>query len=251
MSIRCEACGVHCVSLGQHRRQWPQCRPACEPCEPASDPPPSAEVKPSIKAEDLRFGEIANHLGRRIAAMHLESLVEIAHCKAAVALAKHAVELTIQAMLSSKVHIDTALEAELKAVGARCVQTVGKLNNIDAVVARQAPGALKPVQRPLLAAPAESKKHFAFFSLTEQIADMLQNDTETRQHCRASSREYCTGRYRRPPDTITDVIHAERFRQSPASRVRFSNNRLVLVGNPWNDDATVSEKGGEKAHLPA
>jgi len=193
---------------------------------------------------------MANQLGRRVATMHLKNGVAINHCKAAVEFGERAVQLTIEAMLSAACRVDPAVEAELKAMAQRCLSTVGKLAAVETVVARQAEGALQPVERPQLAAAAESKKHFAFFSLTEQIADVLQNDAESRKYCRAESREYCTGRYRRKPHTITDIVHAERFRQSPASRVRFSNNRFVLVGNPWNDDATVSVHAPSLQSLP-
>ena len=81
--------------------------------------------------------------------------------------------------------------------------------------------------------------------MVQQITDIMQNDAEDRGHFYRSSADWSTGKYREPQTVITDVVHAQRFRDSPASRPltpaeRAGPRRVILCAQGWNDDATVS-----------
>ena len=177
--------------------------------------------------------------------MHLHKKVSVTACTMAVQLAELAAAITVEACLKVASSSGAPDSAAISTVGERVAAVLEELRNIDKVCEVEAPGALMPVERPLLAPFAASQKHFAFFSLIQEIADVLQNDAESRQHVESSTAEWSTGKFRTPPTVMTDVVHGQRFRESPASRPATAlelagPKRWRIVIQPWNDDATVS-----------
>jgi len=80
-----------------------------------------------------------------------------------------------------------AVSSALDNVRAGMARVMDSLRNIDTVCMEQTKGALQPISRPTLAPDEEGKKHFAFFSLTHLVCDMLQHDKEARMDIKASS----------------------------------------------------------------
>jgi hypothetical protein len=235
----CASCGRTYILWGQHERRW-----GCQL-------PALAEEKQARRdlASDLRFKELQSRLGVEVATMHLHKCISITACVMAVQLAEKAAAHVIETVRSAAVAAaasNTVLgEEDIIAIGARSTAVLQELRNIDKVCEMHAPNALTPVARPLLAPAEASKKHFAFFSLVHAVADVLQNCPEDRAHCYKSSEEWRTGKFRLPQNSITDIVHAQRFRDSPASRPATpaelaGPRRVILAAQPWNDDATVS-----------
>jgi hypothetical protein len=234
----CAACGRSYAYWGKHMRQW-----GCAWPEPAR-----AQKADSTLALDLRFMELQNRLGVTVATLHLHQNMSITACVSAVQLAEeataHVIE-TMRAAAASAAASSTVLAAaDITAIGARSAALLQGLRKIPEVCEKHATGALTPVERPLLAQAKASKKHFAFFSLVHEIADILQNNPEDRNHCYTSTEEWSTGKLRLPQSKITDVIHGQRFRDSPASRPftpaeRAGLRRVHIAAQAWNDDATV------------
>ena len=168
--------------------------------------------------------------------MHLHKKVSVTACTMAVQLAELAAAITVEACLKVASSSGAPDSAAISTVGERVAAVLEELRNIDKVCEVEAPGALMPVERPLLAPFAASQKHFAFFSLIQEIADVLQNDAESRQHVESSTAEWSTGKFRTPPTVMTDVVHGcarsgERARPAVA-RLAYptpSPNRLLLL----------------------
>ena len=204
--------------------------------------PPTARAD---LAAELGYKKLRRKIGNELAQMHLHKKVSMTACVMAVQIAKLATAITVELCRKASASAGaTRLDHELAMVGEHVAAVLQELTDIDKVCEAEAPNALMPVARPLLAEPVASKKHFAFISLIHAIADVLQNDAEDRQHCWSSSAEWSTGKFRTPPKVMTDVVHAQRFRDSPASRPATAAElsgpkRCRILLQPWNDDATV------------
>jgi hypothetical protein len=240
MSAPCAFCGQPHSSLGQHWRRWPLCKlqaEAAAAAQVAVDPPPPAVIP------QLRVREMKAQLGRIVTDMHLIKKVHISTCVTAVRLAETAHELSFAILKFAILPTNPGLVGVLATVQESCAAVLAGLRQVDRVCEQHSPGAQEPVPRPLLATHEVGKKQFAFFSLEALIVGVAQHDTEARRLMIEASDDWATGRFREQPSVITDVVHGERFRRSPASRYRpveTGPRRLVVVGQGWNDDATVN-----------
>ena len=237
---QCAVCNKSYAKLGAHYRYSPGCKVA--PVLPSAPEPAPLPAAPSTTptGDALRWQQASSKLGSMIAHMRLQKNVHILHCEMAVELARAAVLLVLD-VLESKLATNKLAAATVVDVRAGATEVLGGLNNITDVCKKQTEGALRPISRPLLAKDEEGKKQFAFFSLIHLIADVLQNDAESRKHTLEESDEIRTGKYRQPPVVLTDTKHGERFRNSPCSRPALpgERRRVVLDLHSWNDDATV------------
>ena len=236
----CKSCGKAYQVWLSHVRYSPHCKVATVPATAPSvqDHPKSGPG--SSRADEIRWTEIANKLGRMVAHMHLQNKMLITHCDEAVSLASTAVSLVLDAF--DAMHgAAPAVSSAVRAVQAAATTVMDKLRDVDKVCAEHTEGALSPISRPLLAPDDESKKHFAFFSLTHLICDMLQHDKEARQACIDDSAKIRTGQFRKPQTSLTDTKHGSRFAASPASRPAApgEGKRLIIDIHSWDDDATV------------
>ena len=238
----CPSCGRSYVSWGQHRRQW-----GCQHPPTVLLPTPLVAEQPRADlTSELGYKKLRRTLGKELATMHLHKKIQVSACVMAVQLAEKAVEITVE--LCRRAVSSTGageLDTAISTVSERVAAVLRELRNIDKVCEVEAPDALMPVTRPLLSPPDASKKQFAFFSLIHEIADVVQKDAESRRYIEASSAEWSTGKFRTPPRMMTDIVHAQRFRDSPASRPATAlelagPKRWRIVIQPWNDDATVS-----------
>lgn len=243
----CPACEKEVVGvrgMGQHFRR----NPSCKPCTP------QAEAPPQTWTTELRFREIESKLGKEIATLHLHKKVSAVDCVLMCMFGEHIVTFLVDAMrhcVRTSAGIDAAAtdaaDADMSAVGAQMTAVLKELRNIDKVCAAQAPTALMPVVRPRLRTADAAKKDYAFLSLQELLANVLQTDAESRAHILHASDEWSTGSLRNRPTTepVTDVVHGQRFRDSPASRrvepsAAGSPRRVIVAIQCWNDDATVT-----------
>ena len=149
--------------------------------------------------------------------MHLHKKVSVTACTMAVQLAELAAAITVEACLKVASSSGAPDSAAISTVGERVAAVLEELRNIDTVCEVEAPGALMPVERPLLAPFAASQKHFAFFSLIQEIADVLQNDAESRQHDRRVYQASLRASPARAPRRSQSPRHPSR-RSVPASR---------------------------------
>lgn len=206
------------------------------------------EPKRRDLSAEIGYKKLRRALGKELSEMHLHKKVPVATCVMAVKLAEQAAAITVdacrRAVASAGATAD--VQQEVAAVDKRVAAVLQELRDINKVCEAEAPDALLPVVRPLLAPGGASKKHFAFFSLKDVAADVMQKDAEARRHICSSSDDWSTGRFRTPPSVVTDIVHAQRFRESPASRPATAAElagpkRYRIAVQAWNDDATVSD----------
>ena len=240
----CGACGAQYLRLGGHLRYSPGCGElAVSPSEPPPPPPATPSQTPSNtpSGDTLRWAQMSSKLGFIIASMRLNQKIHILHVEQAITLARTAIELAMD-VLDVKCGNNQEAAANATEVRAGAMRVLDGLKDVDHVCKEQTTGALSPIKRPGLAPDEVGKKHFAFFSLIHLIADVLQNDTESRKYIEAESDEIRTGKYRELPTVLTDTKHGLRFRNSALSRKALPGEprRIVMDLHSWNDDATVT-----------
>lgn len=254
---RCR-CGWLGICLTKHLAWSPGCNELApdERCEPRAeivqqfDPP--KPTRSGSRFHDASFDHMLRH---QVAAMHLTGGMLIEHIKKAVALTESAMAQVSKRVLSTVQQAGVpALEAELKQILDAAARSINNLADVRAVCDAQTQGALHPLERPMDGA-GDDKKHFCFFSVKQQLCDLIQNDDFARGHILRASKDWSTlGKYyRQPAETLTDITSGNRFRWSrlarPAEPSEQAKLRVRIGLDGWNDDFTVSSP--VSAPLPA
>ena len=170
----CAECGWKGKSLAHHQSKSPECRARPPECHPR---PADAERPGSNAAGICRWLEFDRMLGGHVEHMFLQKIMRKAHIQCAVDLAKDAVNHVCATIITDLERVAPAAVSSVRATLADALLSIAKLNDIDATCERQCRQPIpRTVDRPLLGLAKTRKKHYAFFSVYELLADMLQND---------------------------------------------------------------------------
>ena len=169
----CDHCGWKGNSIAHHQSKWPECRVRPFECHPR----PTAERPGSDAARVCHALEFDRMLGGHVEHMFLQKIMRKAHIQCAVDLANDAVNHVCARIINNLERVAPAAVPSVRATLADALLSIAKLNDVDATCERQCRQPIpRTVDRPLLGLAKIRKKHYAFFSVYELLADMLQND---------------------------------------------------------------------------
>ena len=189
---------------------------------------------------DFWAADFEHKLGQHVANMHLNKFMSEVTVKLAVKMLQDATELIAAVVLEEAQQQSMEGVTELFATTRR---VVNGLFNVQKTCEVQCETFLTQVPRPKLGAAREHRKHFAFFSITSLITDVLQNDAAARRHILATSADWSSGKYFNVPATrLASMTDGERFRRSALARPTTANSKWLRVRvwlDVWSDDMTV------------
>ena len=233
----CPACRWKGKSLDHHYRWFPDHKPLVT--KPLPPPAPASPLPLPKTKMHLWAADIEDKLGWHVANMHLNKFVSIDNVKLAVTMLEDTVKLLAAAVIEAVRRNATAEVTELFSTTSSAVEG---LHNVHKTCEIQCQTYLEQVPRRLLGTVADQRKHFAFFSVTSLIIDVLQNDAAARRHILATSADWSSGEYyNKPALRLSSMTDGERFRSSPLARPSAPSDvlRVRVWVDSWNDDMTV------------